>query len=59
MAGLLEDKQSEFGETDDAGTEIVLVLDRPTDLQALAQRCRELLAQRRATADCPPGHWLG
>ena len=59
MAALLEDKQVQSEQTDDVGTEIVLVLDRTTDLQELAQRCRELLAQRRATADYPPGHWLG
>ncbi|MEO8697935.1 MAG: hypothetical protein ABI658_30830 [Acidimicrobiales bacterium] len=27
-------------------------------LQELVARCRELLA-KRATGDCPPGHWLG
>jgi hypothetical protein len=59
MKGLLEDRHTELEQAGDTAGEIELVFDQDADLRDLATRCRELLAQRRPRADCPPGHWLG
>jgi hypothetical protein len=60
MKALLEGTTAdvEQAETGDDGTAAEVAANETARRQAFVDRCRELLA-KRATGECPPGHWLG
>ena len=49
----------EQARTDEKGAAAEVTVNADRDFRELARRCRERLAQRATTTDCPPGHWLG
>jgi len=60
MKALLEGTAADVEQTEkgDKETAEEVAANETARRQAFVARCRELLA-KRATGECPPGHWLG